>query len=894
MTRQPRSWFWKLPIEQEVDEEMAFHLEMHTRDLIAKGMSPRAAREAAAQRLGDVQQLKRTCIDLGRKRDRKMRVIHWCGEFRDNVVFACARLRRSPAFTAAAVLSLALAIGANVSIFAVVERVVLHALPYPDSGRIVMLDFGVPSRNMPAGFTSVSWRQYSHYTANTRTLSALAIHWTEDETITGDGTPERVRVTLTTPSLAPVLRVAPEIGIWLPNDGPRGAAPTIVLSHGLWVRRYGADPGILGKTVTLGGVPTTVVGVMPASFAFPEARAEVWRLLQVQPSAFEDAYNYNSVGRLNDGVSLDAMRAELNQLSQSLEAAAPGNGYKALVSTALPLQDATVGPVAATLWILLGSAGVVLLIACANIANLFLVRSEARQQEIAVRRALGAGSASIAGYFLAESALLSLAGGALGFLAASYGVRLLVAFGPASLPRLEEIQIAPIHAVFTLALTALAAVVFAAVPLARIGRSRVGLHDGTRGATTATRRSHRTRQVLMAGQVALALVLLVASGLLFRSFVRLRAVDPGFNPASALTFQIGLPRSDYPNRERLVRTHESILERLRALPGVTSVSAVNCVPLSGRGFCGGAPLLKEGESIVPGADAVRPIVAIRPVAAAFFDTMGMPILQGRGLTQADVNNAEFPAVVNDTLTRLAFPRQNPLGKRIALSPHRLGPNKVWFTIVGVVKTTPTITLGESRLVPKMYVPLFITPDIWPFVDVMTYVARTSVPPMGLTSSARDAVKGIDPNLALAQVRTLQDYVDAAAAPRAFTMILILIAAGTALLLGVVGIYGVMSYIVSQRTNEIGVRMALGAEPGNVVRMIVRQGGVVALGGIAVGLAAALAGSRIIASLLYDVSPRDPAVFVTTTFTLLAVALVACLLPARRAALVDPLSALRAQ
>ena len=602
----------------------------------------------------------------------------------------------------------------------------------------------------------------------------------------------------------------------------------------------------------MNGVPTTVVGVMPASFAYPDARVDMWIPEPFAVAAGDDSYSFNGVVRLRQGVSIATARAEIDQLSRSLHASAPGNGYDAIVSTALTLQDATVGPIAATLWILLASAAIVLLVACANIANLFLVRSEARQREISVRRALGAGTGGIAGYFFAESALLSLAGGAIGLFASWYGVRLLVAFGPTNLPRLEEVQLAPIHIVFTLALTALAAVVFGAVPLARLGRSRVALHDGTRGATTGIRPGRRAGQLLMAGQVALALVLLVASGLLLRSFQRLRAADPGFDPSSTLTFQIGLPRSDYPDRQRIAGTHLAILERLSALPGVAKASVVNCVPLSGRGFCGGAPFFIDGEPLRRGGEAARPIVAIRPVAASFFDAMGMRVIRGRAITAQDVEANEAVAVVNDTLARTAFPGENPLGKRIALGPHRVvAKPPLWFTIVGVVKTTPTISLTEPSLVPKMYVPMFATREVWPAVDVMTYMVRTSTPPLALIPAVRNAVKSVDPNLALAQVRTLQDHLDAAAGPRAFTMILIVIAAATALLLGVVGIYGVMSYVVSQRTSEIGVRLALGAEPDSVTRMIVRQGGIVALGGVGAGLAAALAGSQAISSLLYQ-------------------------------------------
>jgi putative ABC transport system permease protein len=876
--------FGKARRDRELAAELDAHLQAHVDDNIRSGMTIDAARRDALLRLGGIEMTREQYLD-----QRRLPVVETVTrELRQ----AFARLRRSPGFSAAAALSLALAIAANVSIFAVVERVIMNPLPYPSSDRLVMLDFGI--RNIPAGFNSITTRQYFHYADHTRTMSALAVYRTEERTLTGERAPERILIARTTPSLAAVLRVAPIAGGWLPPDAQRGAAPAAVLSYGLWNRRFGADPDVIGRAVTLNGVAVTVVGVMPATFAFPNAQIELWIAEPFPPSTGDDSFSFTGVGRLQDGVSLEQLRAELNQLSQALHAVAPGNGYNGIPSTALTLRDFMVGPISAALWILLASAGVVLLVACANIANLFLVRSEARQREIGVRRALGAGTGGIAGYFFAESALLSLAGAALGLAAAWYGVKALVALGPATLPRLNEVRLATIHVLFTIGLAAIAALVFGLVPLARLGSSRVPLHDKARG-TTTSRRSHRTRQVLMAGQVALALVLLVASGLLFRSFVRLRAVDPGFDASSALTFQIGLPRSEYAERTKITGTHQRILDRLSALPGVRFASAVNCLPISGRGFCGGAPLFAEGETApARSGDSGRPIVAIRPVAASFFDAMGMRPVMGRGITKTDIDTNDPVAVVNDTLVRAAFPGQNPLGKRIRLGPHLLSNPPLWFTIVGVVKTTPTIALAEARPVPKMYVPMFATRDVWPAVDVMTYVVRTSAPPLGLTSAARNAVREVDPNLALAQVRTLQDYLDAAAAPRAFTMVLIIIAAIAALLLGVIGIYGVMSYIVTQRTGEIGVRLALGAAPGTVAGMIVRQGGLVALVGIAVGLATAFAGSRLIASLLYGVSARDPGVFAAATVTLMSVALVACWLPARRAASVDPLVALRTE
>jgi len=867
--------------ERAFADELDAHLQAHIDDNLRAGMPLDEARRRALLRLGGVDQTAAVYRD-----QRGLPMLEQAGrELRQ----AFTRLVRSPGFTTAAVLSLALAIGANASIFAVVERVVLNPLPYPTSDRLVMLDFSMPSRNIPAGFNSMTAREFFFYADHARTMDSLAVYRWEDRTFTGE-TAERIRIARTTPSLATVLRTAPEVGAWLPQAQRRGAAPTAVLSHGLWYRRYGADPGVVGRTVVLNGVATTVVGVMPASFAFPDAAVEMW-INEPFPDGIDDDYSFTGVARLRDGASLDEFRAEINQLSRSLAPEAPGQGYDALFSTALTLRDFTVGQIARALWFLLSAAGVVLLVACANIANLFLVRCEARQREIAVRRALGAGSAGVAGYFLAESALLSAAGGALGLAAAWAGIRAVVAAGPAILPRLNEIQLGPVHAVFVIGLSALATLAFGLIPLARLRSSSASLHDGSRSAVSASR--NRTRRVLMGAQVALALVLLVASGLLVRSFVKLRALDLGFDPSSRLTFQIGLPPATYSTRETIVLRHQAILARLAALPGVRSASAVNCVPISGRGFCGGAPLFREGEP-PPRNDTVRPIVASRPVAASFFETLGMPLVIGRGITQADIDSNSPVTVIDETLMRTAFGSENPLGKRIRLAPHRINGAPLWFTVVGVVHTTPTIALAEPRPAPKMYLPMFAGRDVFPRVDVMTYVLHTSIPPLGLAGAVRAAVKEVDPNLALAQMRTMQDVLDAAAAPRAFTMVLIVIAASAALLLGIVGIYGVMSYVVSQRTSEIGVRIALGAEPRTVMRMIVRQGGNVALAGIGIGLLAALAGGRLIASLLYEVSPRDPAVFATTALTLLLVAVAACWLPARRAARVDPLIALRAE
>jgi putative ABC transport system permease protein len=826
-------------------------------------------------------------------------------QLQNEIRHAARRLTHSPAFTIATVLTLALAIGANASIFAVVERVVLNPLPYPESDRLIELDHGALLLKTAAGFGTTPGL-YFHYVERSRTLEGAALYRATELTLTGDGEPERIRVARATPSLAAVLRVGPIVGHWFTEqEATPGAARAAVLSHSLWARRFGRDAHVIGRPLTLGGEPATIVGVMPASFAFPDRNVDIWIAEQVTRAAGFGLWGYSGIARLREGITLEDARTELSALIRDLPAAFPndalvaGNVESKLIFSGRTLKDATVGNVARALWLLLAAVGVVLLVACANVANLFLVRSEARQREVAVRRALGAGRAAIARYFLAESVLLSLVGGAVGVALAAVAVRLLVSVGPATLPRLHEVRLDPASLSFTFGVSLIAAVAFGTMPLWRAPRLAASLHDGGRS-NTASRSRHRARHLLMAGQIALALVLLVASGLMVRSFQQLRAIDTGFNATNALTFTIGLPGRTYPSRQAAVAAHHAILDRLSAVPGVSAASASTCLPLAGA--CYGNTMLVQGRPSPPGT--LPPLGAFRAVAAGFFDAMGMRIVRGRGITRDDIERSERVAVVDDLLAKRYFADRDPIGERIASNrpPARPGelPTVDWLTIVGVVASTPVRTLVDPAPLGQVYMAMSIAggPDIpaaslvGPDVSAMSYVVRFGTPTADLLVSVRHAIDAIDRNLAIAQVRTLQEILDRAAGQMAFTMVLLAIAATVALMLGVIGIYGVMSYIVSQRTAEIGVRMALGAEPGSVAAQIVQQGGLVALVGIAVGLAAALGGSQVIASLLYGVSPRDPAVFAATTMTLLVVALVACWLPARRAARLSPLEALR--
>lgn len=812
---------------------------------------------------------------------------------------ATRRLARNPAFSLAAVFTLALAIGANAAIFAVVQRVLLNPLPYPDSDRIVDIDHGALALNVPSGF-GMTRGLYYHYSGRARTLDGIALFRAGDLTLTGGGEPERIRVARATTSLGSVLRVAPALGRWfIEAEGVPGAPQVALLSHRLWSRRYGGNPAILGQPVMLGGVATEIVGVMPASFAFPDPRVDTWIAEQASREMGFGTWTYDGIARLRTGATAANAQLELTALLADLTQAFPGdllargNADTRLIVSVRTLKEATIGGVERALWILLGSVGLVLLVACANVANLFLVRSDARQREIAVRRALGAGRFGIARYFFAESTILSTAGGVIGLALAWGAVRLLVRFGPPALPRLDEVRLDHIAVAFTFALSLLTAFAFGAIPLCRGGRLAPALPDSGRS-STAGRGRHRARHLLIGVQTALALVLLVSSGLMVRSFQELRAVDPGFDPTSALTFSVGLPERDYPDREAAVAAHYAILDRLSALPGVTAASASTCLPLAGG--CSGNTVRVQGRTYPPGT--IPPLALFRAVAGGYCEAMGIPLRRGRTLDRGDVDRREPVVVVNEAFARRFFPDEDPIGQRVASNRPS---NLEWLTIVGVVSNTPWRALSEQPA-PQLYMPMSLAggPGIprsslaGPDISVMSFVVRSATPSLSLLQVVRRAIAATDPNLALAEVRSLQEVLDRASAEMAFTMFLIALAGHVALLLGVIGIYGVMSYVVSQRTSEIGVRLALGAAPGSVAGMIVRQGGLVVLAGITSGLATALAGSRMIESLLYGVSARDPGIYVSMTLILLSVALLACWLPARRAARLSPLEALRTE
>jgi predicted permease len=777
-----------------------------------------------------------------------------------------------------------------VAIYAVVDSVILNPLPYPESDELVWLDNAGPGIDLTEGLGFTSGLIY-HISRHQHTMTAMGAFSTGAVTVTGDGDPERVRRAVVTPPLGEVLGVPSERGRWfLEGDGAPGGPAVVVLSHALWSRRYGSDPAIVGRSILIDDTPTEVVGVMPPSFRFPDNEVRLWLPLHLDADAALGGFWLQAVGRMRDGVTPTDVRSETQALYRGLAENFPAEprlvrwmledvGVTALATS---LKNSMVGRVARTLWILLGTVGIVLLIACANVANLFLVRAESRQREVAVRGALGAGRLDQVYDALVEGVLLSGLGGLVGLALAQGATRLLVLHGPATLPRLQEVGVDGSVLLFALAVMTLSGLAFGAIPLLRGDPNIVGTLRANSGAT-ADRIRVRARSLLVASQMALALVLLVGSGLMVRSFMHLKAVDPGFEASpDILTFSFGLPPSEYPDGPAAAAFSQALVTGIRGLPGVEAAGVVTCLPLDG--WCNGNHVSVEGRAVTEGT--LPPVVAVRRAGPDYFRTMGIEILEGRGLERADAEGGQPVVVINRSLARGYFPGETPLGRRVAV-----GSDTTWSTVVGVVEDIPAQDLmGVGD--PLIYFPL-VGPAITGVSARNGAVAVRARNAAGLLSAIRARVADVDPDVAIARVRTTERIVADGSARMAFTMVLLVTAGGVALVLGVVGIYGVVSYLVARRRAEFGVRMALGARPPEVMRMVVREGAWVAGIGMAVGMGAALGLTRLMGALLFEVEPTDPSTYAVVGLGLLGVALVASWVPARRAASTDPAGAIRA-
>lgn len=813
--------------------------------------------------------------------------------FATELVLAARRLRRQPGFTLASLTTLGVGIGAAVAMFAVVHGVVLNPLPHPASDRLVELDHAAPGIGSDGGLR-MTQGLYLLYRESSRTLSGLAIYGDADVTLTGDGRPRRVTATTTTHELAAVLRAVPALGRFLvEGDGHPGAPPVAVLSHALWVSAFGASPGIVGSHVALDGVGVEVVGVMPASFGFPSRQTDLWRPRPVNPATDPfGSFTPAGVARLALGSDPRAARDELQALIPGLLERFPGAGRQMvddarLTTLVVPLKDAVVGDVAGTLWVLLGTVGVVLLLAGVNVTNLLVVRGEGRRREMAVRTALGAAPHTLVAYVVAEAVWLAGLSGALGAGLAAAALGLVRRFGPAGLPRLDEIGLSPAVWAVAAALSTAAGLGVGLVPLVTGRRRDLGaaLKQGTRA--TADRARFRARHALIVSQTAFALVLIVGAGLMARSFWHLTRVDPGFDAEGVLTFQISLPRAHYPTRERAAALHGALLARLRALQGAERVGATTCLPLCGS--WAGNPWVRDGRPAPPGE--IPPIAATRRVTEDYLETMRLGVLQGRTLERQDHERRTGAAMLNRAAAAKLFPGEDPLGKRLYHASEPDDPP--WYHVVGIVENAPIRTLTDDSA-PIVYLPLLHRDDGGPGLWALSYAVRTSLPPLSLVDAVWSEVRGLDGALALSHVRLMRGVVRQAEARMAFTMVLLVLAAGMALFLGVVGIYSVIAYLVAQRTPEFGIRLALGARGEDLTRMVLRQGGAMVAAGLTIGLAGAVALTRFMRAMVFGVSVTDPMTYFVVTAVLGAVAFLAIHGPARRAGAVDALESLRAE
>ena len=799
--------------------------------------------------------------------------------FWKDVRFGLRTLAKSPGTTLAALLALALGIGANTAIFSVVNSVLLQPMPYPDSERLVLVWESNPELGFPrftvAPPNFLDWRQQS------RSFEDLAAVEFARFSLTGGEQPQAVQGARVSSSFFRLMRSEPSPGRgFRPEEDRPGAPPVAVISRALWQSRFGSDPAVVGQPIQIDGQSHTVVGIAPEGFDFPFDR-QIWVPITADlASQGRGAHYLLVIGRLKDGVSAEEAGTEIGGIAGRLAKAYPdsNSGWGAYV---VPLHESAVENIKPALVILLVFVSFVLLIACANVANLLLARVVAREREIALRTALGAGRTRLIRQMLTETLVLFLSGGALGLLLAYWGTKALIALNPEGIPRAEEIGLDGGVLLFTLLVSLATGLLFGLVPaLSAAGRQLVeSLKEGGRAMAGGVR-GRFVRNTLIAGQVALTLILLVGAGLLIQSFARLQAVDPGFQPEGVLAVSYSLPQSSYAEPQQIAFAQQ-LLERVQALPGVTSAATVYPLPLSGENMV--LAFAVEGRPAPPPNEV--PSANVRAISTGYFRTMGIPILEGRAFTDRDDRRAPRVAIINRTMAKRVWSGESALGKRFTFDDPGQ-PDAQWLTVVGVVGEVRHATLSQEAG-SEAYWPQYQNP-----IADATVMVRTASDPTALAGPIREQVKALDPNLPVDQIRTLDDLVTASLSQSRFKTVLLSIFAGLALVLAAVGIYGVVSYSVSQRTHEIGIRMALGAERRSVLRLVVRQGMALVLAGLAVGLAGAWFGSRYLEDQVYGVSAKDPVTFLAVPLVLAAVALIANYLPARRATRVDPLVALR--
>ena len=886
-----RNLLHKDRVERDLDDEVGAYLGLLTEEKIAAGMRPEEARRSARIELGGVEQVKENV--------REVRTGAFLEILLQDLRYGLRTLARSPGFTAAAVLALALGIGANSAIWSVGYGVLLRPLPYPDADRLAMVFMHFSPQNNERGNLSMAdffdWRERNH------AFLAPAVYSTARFDITGAnvanvanvvnaatgasgaGEPEEVQGARVTAGFFHTLSVRPLLGRGFETGEDRpGSDRLAVVSEGLWRRRFGGSPDVLGRSIELNGAPHTIVGVMPASFHFP-SRAELWANLALTPPTRRGPFFFKGVARLKPGVTLEQAQTETNAIGRGIEQANPKT-YSHLTLPVLSLREALVGRVRPVLLLMFGAVGFVLLIATVNVANLQLVRATAREREMTVRLSLGAGRSRILRQLFTESLLLALVGGAAGLALAYAGIRLLQAWNPGNLPRMEAVHLDAGVLAWNLVISLLAGVLFGLAPALQ-GSSpdlTASLKEGGRGSTASAGR-RRGRSALVVAEIALSLVLLIGAGLLLRSFFLLQRVEPGFlaPPQNVLTLQLSPSALKYPDERTGIAFYERLLERVRALPGVASAALSDSLPPDHQEDSDTFQI--EGQSASAGPN---PAVSHPMVSADYFRTLSIPLRRGRTFTAQDTQSSPLVTVISETMARRYFPHQDPIGKRLKESGPDM-PNP-YMEIVGVVGDAKYIGLDAP---PE---PVYYHPYAQNFSPRLHLVVRASISggAAALAPLVRGEVRAVDADVVVSEVRTLEQALGESVAQPRFRTALLVLFAGIALALAAIGIYGVIAYSVAQRTHEIGVRMALGAHRGDVLRLVLGQGAALGLAGIALGLPGALALTRTLSSLLFAIQATDPLTFLSLSLVLAAVTLWASFLPAWRAARTDPQVALR--
>jgi putative ABC transport system permease protein len=879
--RRLRAWLMRLVgtvararSERDFATEIESHLQLHVDDNIRSGMTPDEARRRALIALGGIEQTKEA------HRDR--RGVPMIETLIRDLRHAARGLIKTPSFTLAAIVILGLGIGVNTAIFTVVNAIVLRPLPFPDADRIMRVWHTPPPLFAGQSIFPLSPANFLDWQAQNQVFERMAIYRGTRRTITGRGEPDTVIGGRISSDVFPILGIAPILGhAFTADDDRAGGPPSVILSESTWRTRFGAEPSIVGQTVMLDGTPHTVIGVAPNVTAFVD-RIQVWIPLAwtANERAIRDNHNYASIAKLKPGIDVARARADLTTIAKRLEQQYPAENkdWGALVR---PLRDDLIGDVRTSLLVLFGAVGLVLLIACANLANLLLVRTHARAKEIAVRTALGASRGRVVQQLLTEGALLGLGGGIAGFLASFYGVRILVAVFGEQLPRITEVTPDGRVLAFTAGMAVLTGLCASAAPAWQLTRRDANevLKQGP-GRGNSSGGDGRVRNLLVVSEVALALMLLIGAGLLMRSLATLRAVEPGFDGRNLLTAGVTIPEAKYSTPEARSQFFDRVVQGIRALPGVESAASVDTLPLSGGSA---QPVAIEGAPALPQAE--QPVVAVRVSSPRYFHTARIPLVIGRDFEDGDTRDRRLVAIVSELAAKRFWPNQSPIGRHLTLGLLSNEPRE----IVGVVGDIKTEDLDEREASPAVYLP-----SGQQGFNNMALVVRSSVPPDTISRTVIGAVHAVDPEQPVLNVLSMETLIERSLGQRRFALQLLATFAALALTLATVGIYSVLAYTVRQRVREIGIRMALGAPSTAVLRLVIIEGFKPTLIGVAVGLVLASLLVSVMKSLLFGVSMHDPGTFAAVAAIVVLVGIVATLVPAYRAIRVDPVVTLRAE